>query len=98
MGEVFMRRAGTRYENGIAEANTQLVVLANIHLSQKNRKRLARDRGQIEELRKAYECGVSLPPITLIERDDGGFDIDDGRHRFLAAELAGLTVIEALIL
>lgn len=93
-----MRRQDNRREDGVAEANTQLVVLASIHLSQKNRKRLARDRGQIEELRKDYECGVSLLPITLIERDDGGFDIDDGRHRFLAAELAGLTVIEALIL
>ena len=73
------------------------VPLAQIRLSEKNRKRLRRDRGQIEELRQAYERGEDHPPIALLERVDGEFDIEDGRHRFLAAELAGIEVINARI-
>ena len=94
-----MRQSRADREDGYwEESATQLVALAQIHLSKKNRVRLARDRGQINLLRQAYERGDSLPPIALIQRADGGFDIDDGRHRFLAAELAGLTLIEAEIL
>ncbi len=92
-----MRQSRGRFDDH-GKGKTKLVALAQIHLSQKNRKRLARDRGQIELLRLIYERGDNLPPITLIQREDGEFDIDDGRHRFLAAELAGITLIEAFII
>ncbi len=95
-----MRRDGSRRENGGRDSGVEtiFVKLSDIHLSEKNRARLARDRGQIEQMRRAYENDEPGVPLKLIGRVDGTYDIDDGRHRFLAAELAGLTVIEAVVI
>ncbi|MFN8390714.1 MAG: hypothetical protein U0136_10525 [Bdellovibrionota bacterium] len=94
-----MHRNRGRDRRGTRESFEAIVSvpLALIHLSDKNRSRLTRDRGQVEAMRKMYELGASMVPIKLIERGDGSFDIDDGRHRFLAAELAGASVIDAEI-
>ena len=73
------------------------IPLSDIVLSEKNRSALQRDSGQIERMRRDIECGKRMQPIVLQARPEGGFTVTDGRHRFLAAELAGSAVIEAII-
>jgi ParB family chromosome partitioning protein len=38
-----------------------------------------------------------LAPVVVVERDDGGYDIIDGQHRFLAAKEVGLRRVPAVI-
>ena len=73
------------------------IPLSEICLSKKNRKALKRDRKQIEELRKKLERGENEPAVILIRRSDGLYDLEDGRHRFLAAELAGAYSVTAIV-
>jgi hypothetical protein len=44
----------------------------------------------------AHRTGVSLPPITVIERPDGYYVVD-GRHRVSVARAMGLRDIEARV-
>lgn len=73
------------------------VSLDEIVLPAKQRKKLVRDWGQIEEMRRQIEDGISLVPIKVWRRDDGLYCIVDGRHRYLAHELAEVGVIEATL-
>lgn len=85
-------------ENEDEELGTIFVNLSDIKLSEKNRNSLKRDHHQIEALRQLYEADVELPPIVLIAQQDGSYEVDDGRHRFLAQELAGFTSLEAVVI
>lgn len=38
-----------------------------------------------------------LAPVVVVERDDGGYDIIDGQHRFLAAREVGMRRVPAVI-
>lgn len=60
-------------------------------------KLLARDGQQIESYRQAYENGEDMVRVVLRPRVDGGYNIEDGRHRIIAAKFAGVGLIEALI-
>lgn len=75
-----------------------LIPIEQIHLSEKNRKKLKRDSKQIEEIRADLEMGLYVLPIDVLLRTDGDYDIDDGRHRFLAHELAGMRLVNCRIL
>ena len=75
-----------------------LIPIGRIHLSEKNRKKLLRDFKQIECMRKDLEEGRDVLPIDVLKRSDGDFDVDDGRHRFLAYELAGFRCVLCRIL
>ena len=77
--------------------NAEWIPLSEIHLSERNVRALQRDIGQIEKLRQDYEAGLPMIPVVLIARDDGGYDVQDGRHRVLAATLAGLQGVDAII-
>ena len=77
--------------------NAKLIPLERVKLSKKNRKALKRDSGQIELLRRRYESGCDDVPITVIELEDEWYQLVDGRHRYLAAELAGEGYIEAIV-
>lgn len=59
---------------------------------------LARDFGQIEEMRVQIEDGKEMVRVVLRGRVSGGYNVEDGRHRVLAAKLAGMTFIEAIII
>jgi hypothetical protein len=56
-----------------------------------------RDFGQIEQMRVRYEDGLDMVRVVLHDRFDGGYTVEDGRHRVIAAKLAGESFIEALI-
>ena len=44
-----------------------------------------------------YENGADMVRVVLHDRVGGGYNIDDGRHRVLAAKLAGIGFIEAVL-
>lgn len=77
---------------------TVYVPLAEVHMPQKTWDRIIRkDHGQIEKMRAAYENGALMVRVVLRPRFGGGFNIEDGRHRVMAAKLAGESFIEALV-
>jgi hypothetical protein len=53
-------------------------------------------RTRWQRIALAHRTGVSLPPITVIERPDGYYVID-GRHRVSVARALGLRDIEARV-
>ena len=61
-------------------------------------KLMRKDRGQIEEMRSEIENGRTMVPVVLRPNIEGGYDIEDGRHRVVAAKLACASFIEAVIL
>ena len=40
---------------------------------------------------------ASMPPITVLEYPEGGYELIDGRHRWLAHRRAGLETVPAFI-
>ncbi len=61
-------------------------------------KLLDRDGGQIEQMRVDFEDGREMFRCVLRPRAGGGYNIEDGRHRVIAAKLAGVCFIEALVI
>jgi len=61
-------------------------------------KLLLRDGAQIERYRQAYEYGQEMVRVVLRPRIGGGYNIEDGRHRVIAAKQAGLAFIEAKLI
>jgi hypothetical protein len=53
-------------------------------------------RPRWQRIALAHRTGVSLPPITVIERSDGYYVVD-GRHRVSVARAIGLRDIEARV-
>jgi len=77
-------------------AATSWVALEDIHISDLEvAKLLARDFHQINEMRQRIERGEELMPVSLHERASGGYSIGDGRHRVVAARLAGSCSVAA---
>ncbi|MBU6452418.1 MAG: hypothetical protein KGS72_11605 [Cyanobacteria bacterium REEB67] len=61
-------------------------------------KLLLRDGAQIEHYRRAYEDGHDMVRVVLRPRFGGGYNIEDGRHRVIAAKQAGIGFIEAKLI
>lgn len=75
------------------------VALEEIHVSERTLTRLLRkDRGQVEQMRAEYESGRRMVRVVLRPRCGGGYNVEDGRHRVIAAKIAGDAVIEAIII
>ena len=66
----------------------ELIPLEKVSFPDKQKKKLTRDKGQIEKMRKEIESGKELLPITVYLHQDGKYKITDGRHRFVAHCLA----------
>lgn len=78
---------------------TSWVSLDEIFISESTiEKLLARDGAQINEMRDRIESDFEMVRVVLHKRFDGGYTIEDGRHRVIAAKLAGAGFIEALII
>ena len=81
--------------------NREVVVvnLDDIHISAKSMKRiLRRDRHQVECMRADYEDDCDMVRVVLLPRFGGGYNVEDGRHRVIAAKLAEVGFIEAVII
>jgi len=77
---------------------TAMVALAEVNIPQRTVDRILRkDKAQIEKMRACYEAGRDMVRVVLRPSACGGYDIEDGRHRVIAAKLAGESFIEALI-
>lgn len=86
------RKAAERFQNTI------WVALTDIHIPEETvQKLLVRDGAQIEAMRQQFENGEDTVRVVLHERAAGGYNIEDGRHRVIAAKLADAVFIEALI-
>lgn len=95
MGKTYKRRHGFK---AAARECTVFVHLDEIFVSDSTwRKLMERDHGQIEQMRKDIEDGMEMVRVVLRPRVDGGYNIEDGRHRVIAAKLACAGVIEALV-
>lgn len=95
MGKTYYRRHGHKT---LARESTVFVSLDDIHVSDSTwRKLMERDHGQIEEMRQNIEDGMEMVRVVLRVREGGGYNIEDGRHRVIAAKLACSGVIEALV-
>lgn len=85
--------------NSSDDSHIQLIALVKINIPQKTIDRILRkDRHQIEAMRRQYERGQDMVRVVLHHRIGGGYEIEDGRHRVIAAKLAGMTYIEAVVI
>jgi hypothetical protein len=87
------KKAAERFQNTI------WVALNDIYISDNTvQKLLVRDGAQIEAMRQQFENGEGMVRVVLHDRAGGGYNIEDGRHRVIAAKLAEVGFIEALII
>lgn len=73
------------------------VAVDQIFVSAKNLERVKRDETQIKKMRREFEYGHKMVPVILRHRAGGGYLVEDGRHRVIAAKLCGFAYIEARI-
>jgi len=76
----------------------EFVRLDEIYVPERTVERILRkDHAQIEKMRSDFEDGRSMVRVVLRPRFGGGYNVEDGRHRVIAAKLAEQAWIEALI-
>jgi len=98
MGKSFRDRRKADFDEYSRESDLSVIVvdLADVYITDATiAKLLARDGAQIEHYRQAYEYDEDMVRVVLRPRFGGGFNIEDGRHRVIAAKLAGISFIEA---
>ncbi|MBS1992220.1 MAG: hypothetical protein JSS83_16975 [Cyanobacteria bacterium SZAS LIN-3] len=100
MGKSFRDRRKADFDDHYGrngrDVDNILVALADVYITDATiAKLLARDGAQIERYRQAYECGEDMVRVVLRPRFGGGYNIEDGRHRVIAAKQAGIAFIEA---
>lgn len=97
MGKTHRRRQSRKAKMASHEC-TVFIPLDEIYVSDSTmEKLLKRDFGQIKQMRMDIEDGKEIVRVVLRNRCGGGYNIEDGRHRVIAAKLASAGVIEALI-
>jgi hypothetical protein len=99
MGKSFRDRREADFDDNNSDfEGTVFVALDDIFVTDATvAKLMARDGAQIEQYRKDYEYGARMVRVVLRPRASGGYNIEDGRHRVIAAKLAGTCFIEAKI-
>lgn len=73
------------------------VAVEEIHVPESTWMKVTRDAGQIDRMRADFESERVMVRVVLRRRFGGGYNIEDGRHRVIAAKLAGAGFIEAII-
>lgn len=77
----------------------QLIPLYEIHIPERTVERVLRkDWVQIENMRRAYEFEHPMVRVVLMHRPGGGYIVEDGRHRVIAAKLAEVGFIFAIVI
>lgn len=86
----------SNFKSGKREINC--VPLDEVFIPERTVERIMRkDRHQVERMIACYESESKMVRVVLRPRFGGGYNIEDGRHRVIAAKLAGIGFIEALI-
>ena len=81
------------------EPDVVFVNLDEIYVPERTwNKVMRRDHGQIEQMRCDYESERGMVRVVLRPRFGGGYNVEDGRHRVIAAKLAGAGCIAATII
>lgn len=95
----FEAGAGSGKIRSVGSADcTSFVNLDEVYVSDSTwQKLMDRDRGQIERMRQDFEDGRQMVRVVLRPRAGGGYNVEDGRHRVIAAKLAGICFIEAKV-
>lgn len=100
MGKSY-RHSYKSYDNDEREERGHVSVFINldeVYITESTvQKLLDRDGGQIEQMRRDFEDGREMVRCVLRNRAGGGYNIEDGRHRVIAAKLAGICFIEAIV-
>jgi hypothetical protein len=79
-------------------AGAVFVSLDEVYVPERTWQKIMRkDRGQIERMRADFESGRDMVRVVLRPRFGGGYNVEDGRHRVIAAKLAGCGCIEAVV-
>ena len=77
---------------------TEFIPLQEVFVPESTVERILRkDIAQIELMRADFEAGRSMVRVVLRRRCGGGYNVEDGRHRVIAAKMAGESFIEAII-
>ena len=99
MGKTFKDRGYSDRRRGREfPEDTIYVSLSEVHIAQSTWDTLLeRDHGQIERMRQDFENDRPMVRVVLRPRVGGGYNVEDGRHRVIAATLAGAGFIEARI-
>jgi len=80
------------------QVENQWVPLAEIFIPDSTREKIMRrDAEQVEKYRLQYEAGSPVVRVVLRPRFGGGYNVEDGRHRVIAAKLARVGFIEAKV-
>lgn len=75
-----------------------LVALSEIYVPERTVERILRkDRKQIELMIQEYESDHRMIRVVLTQRPGGGYNVQDGRHRVIAAKTAQIGYIWAVI-
>ena len=78
--------------------NVVLVNLDEVHVPQRTiDKILRKDKGQVARMRADFEEGRDMVRVVLRPRLPHGYNVEDGRHRVIAAKIAGSGFIDAII-
>ena len=94
MGKSFRDRREADFADNYS--GTTVVALDDIFITDATvAKLLLRDGAQIEQYRQSYEYGADMVRVVLRPRFGGGYNIEDGRHRVIAAKQAGIGFVEA---
>jgi hypothetical protein len=99
MGKSYRSKYNEDRDDNNRGSGTIYVDLNEVFITESTvQKLLDRDGGQIEQMRVDFEDGREMFRCVLRPRVGGGYNIEDGRHRVIAAKLAGVCFIEALII
>jgi len=103
MGKSFRDRRKADFDdycdNGAEALDVVVVALDDVVVTEATMAKLmARDGAQIEQYRQSYEDGKNMMRVVLRPRFDGCYNVEDGRHRVIAAKLAGIGFIEAKLI
>jgi hypothetical protein len=91
MGRKLREKRNRHYEG-------EFVAVDDIYVPERTMERILRkDSHQIEKMRGDFEDGYTVVRVVLRPRFGGGYNVEDGRHRVIAAKLAGEAYIEAII-
>lgn len=81
------------FDDGVVYVN-----LAEVHVPDRTVERILRkDHAQIAAMRADFESERPMVRVVLRPRFGGGYNVEDGRHRVIAAKQAGVSFIEAII-
>ncbi len=84
---------------GVRQEDIVLIDLDDVYVPERTWQKIMRkDRGQIERMLADFESDRSMVRVVLRPRFGGGYNVEDGRHRVIAAKLAEVGTIEAIII